>query len=89
MDMAIATITSKGQVTLPKALRERLQLKAGDQIDFVEVNGNVVLRPRHVRALDLIGILKPVGDQPVSLDAMDAAIGEAVVHRYERSLDRD
>ncbi|WP_210319236.1 AbrB/MazE/SpoVT family DNA-binding domain-containing protein [Aureimonas glaciei] len=87
--MAIATITSKGQVTLPKALRERLQLKAGDQIDFVEVNGNVVLRPRHVRALDLIGILKPVGDQPVSLDAMDAAIGEAVVHRYERSLDRD
>jgi AbrB family looped-hinge helix DNA binding protein len=87
--MAIATITSKGQVTLPKALRERLQLKAGDQIDFVEVNGNVVLRPRHVRALDLIGILKPVGDQPVSLGAMDAAIGEAVVHRYERSLDRD
>ena len=87
--MAIATITSKGQVTLPKALRERLQLKAGDQIDFVEVNGNVVLRPRHVRAVDLIGILKPVGDQPVSLDAMDAAIEEAVVHRYERSLDRD
>lgn len=87
--MASATITSKGQVTLPKALRERLQLKAGDQIDFVEVNGNVVLRTRHVRATDLIGILKPVGDQPVSLDAMDAAIGEAVVHRYERSLDRD
>ena len=87
--MAIATITSKGQVTLPKALRDRLRLKAGDQIDFVEVDGNVVLKPRHVRAVDLIGILKPAGEPPVSIDAMEAAIGEAVVQRYERSLDRD
>lgn len=87
--MAIATITSKGQVTLPKALRERLQLKAGDQIDFVEVDGNVVLKPRHIRAVDLIGIIKPVGDPPVSLDSMDAAIEQSVVQRYERSLDRD
>jgi AbrB family looped-hinge helix DNA binding protein len=32
----IATITSKGQVTIPLAIRERLGLKAGDQIDFDE-----------------------------------------------------
>jgi AbrB family looped-hinge helix DNA binding protein len=32
----IATITSKGQITIPLAIRERLGLKAGDQIDFDE-----------------------------------------------------
>lgn len=39
-----AKITSKGQITLPKAVRERLGLKLGDEIEFVDEKGRVVLR---------------------------------------------
>jgi AbrB family looped-hinge helix DNA binding protein len=42
--LAAATVTSKGQITIPKSLRERLFLGAGDRVEFVEVNGCIVLR---------------------------------------------
>jgi antitoxin PrlF len=38
-----ATVTSKGQVTLPKSVRESLQLKAGDRVLFRVLNGRAVL----------------------------------------------
>ncbi|TLZ54084.1 MAG: AbrB/MazE/SpoVT family DNA-binding domain-containing protein [Gammaproteobacteria bacterium] len=34
--MAYATLTSKGQITLPKSVRERLGVEAGDRIEFIE-----------------------------------------------------
>ncbi len=37
-------ITSKGQITLPVALRERMGLRPGDVVEFVEENGRIVLR---------------------------------------------
>lgn len=42
----MTTLTSKGQITLPKPLRDRLGLKTGAQVDFV-VNdrGEIVLKP--------------------------------------------
>lgn len=39
-------ITTKGQVTIPKAVRERLGLRPGDEIEFVEDNGGVRLKKR-------------------------------------------
>jgi AbrB family looped-hinge helix DNA binding protein len=41
--MAGMTITSKGQVTIPKAVRDRLGLRAGDKVEFVERDGEFVL----------------------------------------------
>lgn len=38
-------ITSKGQVTIPKSIRERLGVKPGDEVEFVEVDGQVKLQP--------------------------------------------
>lgn len=38
-------ITSKGQITLPKSLRERLDISEGDYLDVFENNGSIVLRP--------------------------------------------
>jgi AbrB family looped-hinge helix DNA binding protein len=37
-------VTSKGQVTVPKPIRERLGLKQGDRIEFVEENRRTVVR---------------------------------------------
>lgn len=42
----MATITSKGQVTIPKEVREALDLAPGTEVDFIRQDGNVVLRRR-------------------------------------------
>lgn len=39
-----ATLTSKGQITIPKEIREKLELKKGDKLVLVEKDGNVILR---------------------------------------------
>ena len=57
-----ATITSKGQLTLPARLRDFLNVKAGDKIVFVaKTNGDVVLEARHRTFDDLRGIVKLEG----------------------------
>lgn len=79
-----ATITSKGQMTLPKAIRDELGLKAGDRVKiFLRPNGGIVLMPTRP-VTDLKGILKYDGP-PVSIEEMDEAIAEACVERDCRS----
>ena len=44
--MALATLTTKGQVTIPKEVRESLHLHSGDKIEFfVKESGETVIRP--------------------------------------------
>ncbi|WER50702.1 AbrB/MazE/SpoVT family DNA-binding domain-containing protein [Cupriavidus sp. WKF15] len=75
--MASATVTSKGQVTIPVDVRTHLGLSTGDRIEFVlnEQTGRyeVVPATRSVTALKGI-IRKP--SKPVSIDDMNAAIAE-------------
>jgi antitoxin PrlF len=76
---ARATITSKGQITLPKEVRDRHNLKPGDVVEFVERNGETVVKPRNLRAVDLIGILgPPPAGRGLSIEDMDDAIMDAV-----------
>ena len=51
--MAYATLTSKGQITLPKSIRERLGVGAGDRIEFIESEQGflVVSTTRDIRSL--------------------------------------
>jgi AbrB family looped-hinge helix DNA binding protein len=52
----IATVTTKGQVTIPKNIRDRLRIKANDRVDFALEEGRAVLVP--VRTLkDLRGVV--------------------------------
>jgi AbrB family looped-hinge helix DNA binding protein len=74
MAMPTATITSKGQTTIPKAVRTRLRLKAGDRVEFlVQDDGTALMVPATVRVVDLEGIL-PAPDKPVSVEEMNRAI---------------
>jgi antitoxin PrlF len=41
----ISTVTSKGQITIPKEIRLFLKIKPSDKIDFAVVNGQVILKP--------------------------------------------
>lgn len=73
--MPSATLTSKGQLTLPKAIRDRLRLGVGDRVDFVvEDDGTVVLRPATADVRELKGFLHRKGIKPLSVEAMNAAI---------------
>ena len=72
--MPSATITSKGQITIPKAVRDELGLREGDRIAFrVLDDGKVVVEPETIDVLDLKGILKP-RRKGVTIADMDQAI---------------
>ncbi|MEO5338151.1 MAG: type II toxin-antitoxin system PrlF family antitoxin [Magnetospirillum sp. WYHS-4] len=72
--MPVVTLTSKGQTTIPKDIRDHLGLQAGDKLRFlIDADGRVTLVPNTIPVKDLKGIL-PRPASPVSLDAMDAAI---------------
>lgn len=71
----VATLTSKGQITLPVGLRRQLGLKSGDRIDFVTAtDGSVTVRPVKNGLLELAGMAKPVDGRRRTLPEMDAAI---------------
>ena len=80
--MPSATLTSKGQITLPKAIRALLRLGAGDRVDFVvKDDGTVVLRPATIDVRELKGVLHRKGIKPLSVEAMNAIIRRHAVGR--------
>lgn len=89
-DMATATLTSKGQLTIPLAVRQRLGLKTGDRIDFVfAADGSITLLPVRIPFENLRGILRsPAGRAPLTLDDMDRAIARQVRLRWRRAAGR-
>lgn len=77
-----ATITSKGQTTIPVEVREKLNLKPGDKIRFVMNGDKVYLRVKNRKIADLAGILHDPNRPPVSVEEMDEAIGEYLEEKY-------
>jgi antitoxin PrlF len=73
--MPTSTLSSKGQIVIPKPVRSLLGLHPGDVVDFVvQESGEVVLRPAVGDVRRLRGILRALVRQPVSLEEMDLAI---------------
>jgi antitoxin PrlF len=82
--MPAAKVTSKGQVTIPKEVRQALGVEPGDRVNFVlRPDGAVELVARTGSLLDLAGALgeRRLG---VTVEDMDAAISELVVQRLGR-----
>jgi AbrB family looped-hinge helix DNA binding protein len=73
--MAIARLTSKGQVTIPKSVRDALSLHTGDKLEFVvRQSGDALIRPITRNVDDVFGKLHKPGRKPVSVEEMDSAI---------------
>lgn len=73
--MPTATMTSKGQVTIPKAVRDLLRVDAGDQIDFVVTDrGDVMVRGVSIDVRELRGLLKRPRRRAVTVEEMNKAI---------------
>ena len=85
--MATATVTTKGQVTIPAAVRRRMRLKAGSKIDFVENEaGETVIRAKTGDIRKLYGFIKYDGP-PVSIEEMNEAVRKGASERFKRSVE--
>jgi AbrB family looped-hinge helix DNA binding protein len=72
--MATATVTSKGQITIPKEVREALGLETGHRVAFqLKEDGVVEMRSENLDVMSLCGILKPKV-KGVTLEDMERAI---------------
>ena len=80
-----SAITTKGQATIPKAIREHLRLRPGDRVKFfVHPDGSVVLLPK-VPASALRGIVKSRRRRPATLSEMDEAAAESAAGQAPRT----
>ena len=75
--MTTAVLTSKGQVTIPKEVRERLNVDAGDRVEFVETDRGVFTLIAATRDVKALKGLIPKPAQSVSIEDMNRAIVRA------------
>ncbi len=69
-----AILSSKGQITLPKDLRDALGLKAGDDVTFTVMNGEAILTPKNLQFNELAGYLGRPPKGPATLEELEKAI---------------
>lgn len=80
--MSTSTLTSKGQITLPKEIRDRLGLRVGDRVRFRETaEGTIVVETETGSLMDLFGALSAPPGKHVTLEEMDEAIRKAAARR--------
>lgn len=80
--MPAATLTSKGQITLPAAVRSALGLHAGSKVDFVPVEDGFKVVALHADVVSLKGRFAGRVKKPVSIEAMDQAIAAQAIARH-------
>ena len=70
--MPTSTLTSKGQITIPKEVRDRLHLKTGSRLEFVlEPSGRVILQPLNSDFRSLRGVIRSKRKRAVSVEEMN------------------
>lgn len=74
--MPTATVTSKGQITLPLAVRTALGLSAGHKVDFVAQDGNFIVVPVRSDVATLKGRFAGRASKPVTIEDMNEAIAD-------------
>ena len=82
--MALATITTKGQVTIPKIIRDSLKLNTGDKIEIIVTEKReAIIRPVSKKVDDIFCRLHKHGRKAVSLEAMDDAIRNRMRDKFK------
>ena len=71
------TISAKGQITIPKEMRELLDLRPGDQLIYSIIDGHVVVTPKNVDFNDLAGLLGKAPNGPASLEEIGQTVLKA------------
>jgi antitoxin PrlF len=73
-----ASLISTRRITIPKDVRDRLSIKAGDTIAWTVVDGRLIGTLRNLDFADLAGFLGDPADGPATLEEIDAAVRDAV-----------
>ena len=82
--MSIATLTTKGQVTIPKDIRESLKLHTGDKIEIIVLeSGEAIIRPVSKKVDDIFCKLHKPHRKAVSVESMDTAIEERMKEKFK------
>ena len=82
--MASATITTKGQITIPKSIRDSLMLNTGDQIEFIVTDKReALIRPISKKVDDVFGILNKPGRKTVTVEEMDEKIRQRMKDNFK------
>ena len=75
--MQTSTITSKGQITIPKEIRDQLQLREGQRLEFqVDARNQLILTPKVRDIRTLKGIVRGPRRRGVTIRQMNKAISE-------------
>ena len=83
--MNTSSLTTKGQVTIPSALREQFLLKPGDRVRFEVVDDQLVIKPLKKDLNSLAGCFaEDIGNRKASLEDMEQAIQEG----YAKSMQK-
>ncbi len=81
------SVSGKGQVTLPKGLREEMGVYEGQKLEASVENGNLVIKKKTGSIRDMIGILgPPPNGKHLTLKEIDEAIAQAAVDRFLRAV---
>lgn len=85
--MVVATITSKGQITIPKEVRDALDLRTGDKVEIAVERGRFSARPKRKRSIfelrEKMDLPRP--DFVATQEDFDRAIAEGAAERFKRS----
>lgn len=80
----LVKVGPRGQITLPKSLRQRMNIKPGDSVTLTEIDDYVMLRPVTKTLFDMVGSISV--DGPLDFDAIQEEIKEHVAEKVMRSL---
>lgn len=79
----LATLTSKGQLTLPKEIRDRLGLDAGSVLDFaLQPDNTITARAVKPDARRLRGLLKSPHLTALTIEQQRSAVGQELARKY-------
>lgn len=82
--MVLATLTTKGQVTIPKAIRDSLKLNKGDKIEIIVTDEReAVIRPVSKKVDDIFCKLHRPGIKAVSVEAMKDAVKNRMKDKFK------
>lgn len=84
MEVFYGTMTSKGQTTVPMEIRDLLNLKSGDRLRYVVRNGDVVLKAKNKKAIDLAGILRGRVTKTLDIETIDDLVSDELIERSVR-----